>query len=169
MSQVPLELESPADDFLDALLEESKPVPTIEVATASNRVLRFRQIQSYDEMVLFRQASETFLKTVKNSPHDSWAHLVPKQRKSIATAFTIHELSVEPKISIAYAFKIVNQAPYLAEQIINEVASTSSKGVHDAVLEAMGLEGNESGQTDRGSDETSSTSAESTFEPTQID
>jgi len=169
VSQVPLELESPADEFLDALLEESAPVPVLEVTTASNRVLKFRQIQSYDEMVLFRQASDTFLKTVKNSPHESWAHLVPKQRKSIATAFTIHHLSIEPKISIPYAFKIVNTAPYLAEQIINEVASTSSKGVHDAVLEAMGLEGNESGQTGQGSDGTSSTSAESTFEPTQTD
>ncbi len=162
--------ESPCSQFLDELLTESRPVPEVVVTTASNKTLKFRQLMSYDEMLAFREETQRFVKVAKTAPHISWKDLVPKSRQAIASAFTIHYLSVEPKISVDYAFRIVNEAPYLAEQIISELAVSSSEGVHKLVAEAMDQEGKDSGVERTSSGEIFSSSAESiSQEPTPTD
>lgn len=146
------------DEFLEDILAEWAPPAEITVTSPSGKALKFRQFASGDELQAFKREAAQFLKSARKTPHISWASLVPREDEIVLRAYTIHYLSVEPKISIPYAFKVANTT-FLGEQIMSELVLGSSQGMLEQINRVAEHEGKESVETV--SEETSSSSAES--------
>ena len=154
--------EQPEDSFFTELIEGCKPTQVVSVETAAGKTLIFHQLISGSELDDFKARAQKFVRMAKTAPGKEWANLVPKgplADRVLGRVFTIHDRSFDPKIPIKWAFEICEQAPFLRDQIINELAVASSQGLIRRLEEMAEEEGNASEQTSGG--ETLSLSAES--------
>lgn len=153
---------SSVKDFMEELLEESRPLPSVDITTPSGKVLKFRQVLNSTDMKDLRDRMQGFLGVCKTAPPVEWKPYNELDPEILSQAFTIHYLSDTPKIPVLYALKIVHEAPYLAQQIMNELALNSSQGLKNYIEGVAREEGKQFLETY--TDEISSTSAENTFQ-----
>lgn len=107
------------DDFVEQYAPQE---PTFELPLPGGEVLTFRILQSYEELQQFKRSASNWYsqlpKTVDVN-HPFFGHW-PESSSDAMAAYTIAELSVEPKFEQLDAFKLL-KAPWLVETILSSI------------------------------------------------
>ncbi len=108
---------------IDSFVESYAPSEsTFELPLPGGEVLTFRILQSYADLQTFKQAASNWyskLPKAVGKEHPFYGRL-PQNASDAMAAFTISELSVEPKLEHLDALKIL-AAPWLVETILSAI------------------------------------------------
>lgn len=149
------------DDFVESYapgeLTFSLPLPGGEVLT-------FRILQSYGELQEFKHAAAAWYQKLPKAvepAHPFYGH-VPESPSDAMAAFTISELSVEPRLEHLDALKIL-KAPWLVETILSAI-DTHNKSI-SKLWEARAVEMAKKNLSGTIGQDSGSQSAETVSEP----
>src|SRR5687768_4153714 len=116
---------------IEELLEEFREDAErpVEITLPNGRVLKFRAIRDYDELLELRQRAADFGKLVKAGKVPAELKpFAPKQAETIATVFLVSELSVEPKLEQGDVMKLCKEAPQMVAFVASELDRILSLG-----------------------------------------
>lgn len=108
---------------IDQFVAEYAPSEsTFDLTLPGGEVLKFRIIQSYADLQQFKQDASVWYQSLPKTvePGHPMYGLIPKSPAEAMAAFTISELSVEPKLEHLDAFKIL-KAPWLVETLLSTI------------------------------------------------
>jgi len=145
---------TPERGFTDLLLDQYgiEDDATFDIVLPGGEVLKFRAMARYEDVKAFNQSAAAWYQSLPewDSPeakNHMWAEHLPHSAGEAIAAYTIAELSVEPKIGHLDALRLL-KAPWLVNYIMSrlELGSKSILGR----IEALRVEQakNDSGATD---------------------
>lgn len=106
------------DDLLGAYAPSTA---TFEVSLPKGEVLTFRAFSTYSELASWKAGAAQFVKLVTGGAvPPAWQECLPQTNEEAIAAYTIAELSVEPKFSQIDAMRLL-KAPWLVEHIMGQI------------------------------------------------
>lgn len=114
---------APEASLVDQLIAEyGTDAEKCPIELPDGTTLIFRQLQSYSELSRFNKAAAQIVRVLRNRTQASpeiRAYL-PLEDDAVIAAFTIAELSVEPKFSLLDAIRL-QRAPWLVSHILQQI------------------------------------------------
>ena len=114
------------DKLVEGLLRTySPPEEHFTVTLPDGEGIKFRALRRYSELKNFEElAARWFLSLPKPGSAEAashpWAEHLPKNTAEAVAAYTISELSVEPRLEHLHALKLL-AAPWLIEAILQQI------------------------------------------------
>ena len=150
---------------IDEFVESYAPSEmTFALPLPGGEVLTFRILQSYGELQEFKQTASAWYQKLPKAVelgHPFYGHM-PESPSDAMAAFTISELSVEPRLEHLDALKILI-APWLVETILSAI-DTHNKTI-SKLWEAKAVEAAKKNSSVTTGQDSGSPSAETASEP----
>lgn len=123
---------------LSGLIEQYKAPESFDVTLPAGEVFTFRAIKSHAELVDFRKRAGVFVKAATSRALiEAWKEFAPIPAETALIAFTVSELSLEPKIEQLDALTLAKNLPWVLETMYEQIELNRSiifnKAVSDNV------------------------------------
>ncbi|HLO97253.1 MAG TPA: hypothetical protein VK171_01550 [Fimbriimonas sp.] len=107
---------------LESFIEEYKAPETFVVTLPGGHEFKFKTIKSHTEFVGFTEKAKRFIKLTqgKSVPKD-WKQFQPIHPETANKAFTVSELSLEPKFSQLDALRLAQEVPFVLETFFEKL------------------------------------------------
>ena len=123
---------------LSSIIDQYKAPESFDVVLPAGETFTFRAIKSHTELVDFRKKAAVFVKAATSKALiDAWKEFAPIPAETALIAFTVSELSLEPKIEQIDALSIAKNVPWILETMYEQIELNRSIIFNKAVSESV--------------------------------